>query len=313
MNKPSAPHAGLRLWWEHHLYSLTSGIGRSLKKPGASFLTVAVMALALTLPLTLWLALGNLQRFAGNVQDSREISVFLQPEVDAGHAQSLLQELRGDAGIAEVRWHTPEQGLATLGENPVLADAIGQLEENPLPHVFVLTPRREADEDALVQRLEQLPETELVQHDALWRQRLDRWLDFGARLALVLAILLGGGALLVVGNTVRLDIQSRREELAILQLLGATDGFIRRPFLYLGAWYGLLAGALALALLALVRHYLGAPLAQLAESYASHFALQGFGVGRNLAIVLAAAVLGWLGAALVSSHYLRKTRPDSRP
>src|SRR3546814_216472 len=98
--------------------------------------------------------------------------------------------------------------------------------------------------------LEQLPEAELVQHDTQWRERLDGWLRFGGRVAWVLAFLLGLGALLVVGNTVRLDIQSRREEISVLQLLGATDGFIRRPFLYLGAWYGIGAGAIALGLLA---------------------------------------------------------------
>src|SRR3546814_9897590 len=114
--------------------------------------------------------------------------------------------------------------------------------------------------------LEQLPEAELVQHDTQWRERLDGWLRFGGRVAWVLAFLLGLGALLVVGNTVRLDIQSRREEISVLQLLGATDGFIRRPFLYLGAWYGIGAGAIALGLLATAGHALREPLAQLAAS-----------------------------------------------
>ena len=125
----------------------------------------------------------------------------------------------------------------------------------------------------------------------------------------MLAALLGLGALLVVGNTVRLDIQSRREEIGVLQLLGASDGFIRRPFLYLGACYGLFAGALALALLTATDFALREPLAGLARSYGSGFTLQGFAPVQAAAIVLGAGVLGWLGAGMVTGHYLRQTRP----
>jgi cell division transport system permease protein len=156
-----------------------------------------------------------------------------------------------------------------------------------------------------------LPEADLVQHDAVWRQRLDGWLRFGTRVALVLAALLGLGALLVVGNTVRLDIQSRREEIGVLQHLGATDGFIRRPFLYLGAWYGLAAGALAIGLLTLAAIGLREPLAELAASYGSRFELAGFDPIAAVEVVLGATVLGWLGAGIVTGHYLRQTRPTS--
>jgi len=149
----------------------------------------------------------------------------------------------------------------------------------------------------------------VVQHDAGWRQRLDGWLRFGTRLAWVLAALLGLGALLVVGNTVRLDIQSRREEIGVLQLLGATDGFIRRPFLYLGGCYGLAAGALALGLLTAADVALREPLVELARSYGSGFVLQGFNLHAAAAIVFGAGVLGWLGAGFVTGHYLRQTRP----
>jgi cell division transport system permease protein len=120
---------------------------------------------------------------------------------------------------------------------------------------------------------------------------------------------LGLGALLVVGNTVRLDIQSRRDEIGVLQLLGASDGFIRRPFLYLGACYGTLAGALAMALLTATDSALRAPLAELARSYGSSFSLRGFDPLQAVAIVLGAGVLGWLGAGFVTGHYLRQTRP----
>ena len=202
---------------------------------------------------------------------------------------------------------TPEQGLAEFRERSDLGDALGALEENPLPFLLIVTPKENSP--TLVAMLERLPETGLLQHDAAWRERLEGWLGFGARLAWVLAALFGLGALLVVGNTVRLDIQSRREEIGVLQLLGATDGFIRRPFIYLGAWYGLAAGALALGLLAAAAYALRAPLQALADSYGSGFVLGGLDPLRAVGFLLAATVIGWLGAWLVTGHFLRQTRP----
>ena len=299
-------------WLDHHAYSFVASIGRMLGKPWATLLTVGVMAVALALPLGLWGALSNVERLAGDVRQSRQVSVFLQSSVDADQAEALADTLRGDADVAAVELRTPDQGLAELHERGGLGEAVDALDslgldENPLPYLLLVTPA--GDERLLADRLQSLAEADVVQHDAAWRERLDGWLRFGLRLAAVLAVLLGLGAALVVGNTVRLDIQQRREEIGVLQLLGATDGFIRRPFLYLGAWYGLAAGALALLVLTGTQLALRAPLAELAASYGSDFALRGFAPLHVLAIVLAAAALGWLGAGLVTGHYLRQTRP----
>jgi cell division transport system permease protein len=165
------------------------------------------------------------------------------------------------------------------------------------------------DGAALAAQMRTRPEVELVQHDEGWRRRLDAWLDFGGTLVAVLAAVLGLGVLLVVGNTIRLEIGSRREEIEVLQQLGATDGFIRRPFIYLGAWYGLAAGAAALGLLALATLSLQPSLAALAGSYDSRFMLQGPGPVLAGLLLLAATALGWLGAWLASGHHLRQTRP----
>ncbi len=295
-------------WFDHHLYSLVASLGRVFRKPWSALLTVSVMALALALPLGLWLVLGNVERLAGSVERSREVSVFLRQDVDDARARQLAEALRAQDNVAAVEHITPEQGLASLRESGALAgiiDAVG--EDNPLPHVLVVAPS--GDELMLAAALEQLPEAELVQHDVQWRERLDAWLRFGGRVSWLLALLLGMGALLVVGNTVRLDIQSRREEIGVLQLLGATDGFIRRPFLYLGAWYGLAAGALAVALLAAAGLALREPVAALAASYGSGFALGGIDLPWALAVIGGSTVLGWLGAGLVTGHFLRQTRP----
>ena len=305
---PSArPQSRIGMWFDHHVYSLVASLGRMLRKPWATALTIGVMAVAIALPVGLWAALTNVQRFAGDVQQARQISVFLKPEIALDRARALADTLRGRADIARVELRTPEQGLLELRNHSGLGEAISALDGNPLPSLLVVTPR--GDETLLAQSLQTLPEADVVQHDAGWRQRLDGWLRFGIRLAWVLAALLGFGALLVVGNTVRLDIQSRHEEIGVLQLLGATDGFIRRPFLYLGGCYGLVAGALAHALLTAADAALREPLAELARSYGSGFVLQGFNLQSALAIVFGAGVLGWLGAGLVTGHTLRQTRP----
>jgi len=298
----------LGVWWDHHLHSIVYSLGRAMRKPWATLLTMAVMALALALPLGLSIALDNLKQFAGSVQQSRDINVFLKTDIDAAAANALAATLRGRADVAAVALRTPEQGMAELRDSAGLGEALDALDDNPLPTLLIVTPAA-ADDAQLAASLSALPQADLVQHDALWRKRLDGWLRFGERLVQVLSVLLGAGAALVVGNTVRLDIQSRREEIGVLQLLGASDGFIRRPFLYLGAWYGFGAGVLALGLIAASGLALGPPLAELADSYGSHFALHGLDALHSAFVLLGTLLLGWLGAWLVTGHFLRQTRP----
>jgi cell division transport system permease protein len=307
MNEARVHHSGPVAWFNHHVYSFVSSLGRALRRPWATLLTIGVMAVALALPLGLWVVLDNIGRFGGELQQSREITVFLKPGLGLDRAQALATDLRGRGDVASVKVKTPDEGLKELRERGGLGEAIDALGDNPLPSVLIVTPR--GDETALAESLSALPDADQVQRDALWRKRLDGWLRFGGRVVWVLGLLLGLGALLVVGNTVRLDIQSRREEIGVLQLLGASDGFIRRPFLYLGAWYGLAAGALALGLLTLAAWALRAPLADLAATYGSRFVLAGFAPPVLAGVVLGAALLGWLGAGLVAGHFLRQTRP----
>lgn len=308
-NSRAQARSGAGIWLDQHLYSFVSSLGRAVRRPWATLLTVGVMAVAFALPLGLWLALQNVGHFAGDVQQSREIDLFLTPETPMTRAQALAEALRARDDVARVELRTPEQGLAEFRQRSGLADSLDLLEGNPLPALLVVVP--EGDEARLVAALEALPEADLLQHDAAWRERLAGWMGFGERLTWVLAALFGLGALLVVGNTVRLDIQSRREEIGVLQLLGASDGFIRRPFVYLGAWYGLAAGALALGLLTLAALALRDPLAALARSYGSPFALSGLDPLGAAAVVLAATAVGWLGAWLVTGHFLRQTRPTA--
>jgi cell division transport system permease protein len=297
----------LRAWREQHLYSLVSSLGRLAARPVATGLTVGVMAIALALPLGLGMALGNIERFSGSVTESREIGVFLKPDVTVAQARDLAAVISARADVVAVGVRTPEEGLAEFRAMSDLAGALDVLEDNPLPTVLVVQPG--GDGDMLAADLRQLPQADIVQHDAAWRQRLSAWLAFGERVVQVVAVLLGLGVLLVVGNTVRLDIGARSEEIAVLQHLGATDAFVRRPFLYLGAWYGLAAGVLAGVLLAVAGLLMQGRLSALVASYGTQFDLSGPGLRGSLVLLAGSALMGWLGAWLATGHHLRRTRP----
>jgi cell division transport system permease protein len=296
-----------RAWLDQHLYSFVSSLGRMMAKPFSTFLIIGVMAIAMALPLALGMALLNVQRLSGSVHQAREISVFLKTEVTLDQAKNVASQLRKHQGVHHVELITPEQGLAEFRELSDLAGSIDLLGTNPLP--FVLKVKPDNDGYAVAEHLKSMAEAEIVKYDGQWRERLNVWLALGLRVVWILAALFGLGVLLVVGNTVRLDIGARREEISVMQQLGATDGFIRRPFIYLGAWYGLAAGVLALGLVIAAGLAFEERLQPLLASYDSLFKLQGPTWEVVLGVLLLSAVLGWLGAWLASGHHLRQTRP----
>lgn len=299
--------ARLGAWRDQHVYSLLSSLGRIVSKPFSTFLIVGVMAIAMALPLSLGMALLNVQRVSGTVQAAREMSVFLKPGISFEQAQALAKKCAERSDVEKVTVISPDEGLAEFRKLSDLAQSVDLLGSNPLPSVLKIRPK--GDGMALAEALQQWPEADVVQHDGQWRQRLNAWLSLGERMLKILSILFGLGVLLVVGNTVRLDIGTKREEIAVMQQLGATDGFIRRPFLYLGFWYGLAAGALALGLSLAAGLALDERLRPLLASYDSRFELQGPDLMMVLALLASSAILGWLGAWLASGHHLRQTRP----
>ncbi len=299
--------ARLGAWRDQHVYSLLSSLGRIVSKPFSTFLIVGVMAIAMALPLALGMVLLNVQRVSGNLQAAREMSVFLKPEIKVEQAKLLATKVAERSDVEKVTVISPDEGLAEFRKLSDLAQSVDLLGSNPLPSVLKIRPRD--DGMVLAEVLKQWPEADVVQHDGQWRQRLNAWLSLGERMLKILSILFGLGVLLVVGNTVRLDIGTRREEIAVMQQLGATDGFIRRPFLYLGFWYGLAAGALALGLSLAAGLALDERLRPLLASYDSRFELQGPDFMMVLALLASSAILGWLGAWLASGHHLRQTRP----
>jgi cell division transport system permease protein len=305
------PRGSLRAWREHHRLSLLASLQRLRARPLASALTLAVLSFALVLPLLFWLLLDNARALSGGVQDARAISAFLKPQVSAAMTDEIARRVRGRSDVAAVEIKSSEQGLEEFRNRSGFADALRVLHYNPLPVVLVVIPRGLAEDatPALVSELQNDPAVDLVQYDAQWRQRLNAILAAVRRVAIVVAVLLALAALLVIGNTVGLDIQSRRGEIEVMQLLGASDGFVRRPFLYGGFWYGVFAGVLALMVIAVVEGALAAPLTQLAVSYGDRFAFRGISVAAMAVVVLASALLGWIGAWFATSRHLASGQP----
>jgi cell division transport system permease protein len=309
--KPAVPEPrakfSLRAWREQHLYSFFSSLGRLAARPWATALTLSVLSLALALPLLFWLVLDNARGLSGQVEDARAISVFLKADVAGEAAGKFADQVRRRGDVAAVTLKTPEQGLEEFRSRAGFADALNVLHYNPLPALLIVSPRAEvsvAGAADLAAQLRSDPVVDLVQYDAQWRQRLSAILHLAERGAEVLAGLLALAALLVIGNTVRLDIQGRAEEIAVMQLLGAEEGFVRRPFLYTGLWYGMLAGVMSLMLIAIVELFLAAPVAALMTSYDHRFDVHALPPATLVAALAASVVLGWLGAWFAVSRHI---------
>jgi len=305
-------HSRVAMWRRQHAWCVRDSLRQLARRPLGSALTVAVMGLALALPLAFYLLLTNLQHFATALGDSQSVSVFLKSGVATDSADRLAARLRGRTDVAGVTVRTPQQGLAELAAMQGFGDAIQSLPDNPLPFVLLVEPRAGADRaqvEAMVAAVRALPDVDLVQDNGQWRARLDALVALGRRVMLLLAVLLGAAAVLVIGNTVRLDLRSRGDEIAVQRLIGASAAFVRRPYLYEGAWYGLAAGVVAIGLVLLLEAVLALPVRDLVASYAGRLHLGGLSwVTLGIALAIAIA-LGWLGALIASGRHLARLRP----
>ena len=214
--------------------------------------------------------------------------------------------------MTAVAIRTPEQGLAEFRQLSGFGEALDILKDNPLPNVLIVTPRLPAadDDPPLLGELRKDKRVDLVQYDATWRRRLSDILRFGERAVAIIAVLLALATLLVIGNTVRMDVQARAEEIAVMQLIGAGSGFVRRPFLYAGLWYGLLGGALALVIVIGAEWAIAGPLDSLLSSYDHRFALRGLGAVSALIVIGASSLLGWAGAYIATARHMAAGHPD---
>lgn len=296
-------------WREHHGWSAAASLRRLMSRPVGTLLTVAVMAIALALPLTFYLLLGNVQKMGEALGQNQTVSMFLQPSQGGSAAELVAKKLRDRPDVAAVTVKTPQQGMDELAKMQGFSGALHTLENNPLPYVLEVLPAQDASADGverLVADMRGMQGVDQVQDGGTWRQRLEALLGVGQRAVLILAVLLALAVLLVVGNTIRVDIASRSEEIGVLMLVGASRAFVRRPYLYAGIWYGLFSGVLAAGFAVLVELSLADPVAQLGHAYAGKLHIDVLPPWLLASVPVAAAVLGWLGARLVSAWQLRK-------
>ena len=302
-----------RVYLRRHAQVALDSLGRLYRNRVASLMTAAVIGIALALPSGLYLLLDNLARLSGSWDGQASLSVFLQDKVPAEAARKLTGRLADWREIDTVTLITPEQALTEFGEQSGLANVLEALDENPLPTVLIITPSSEhltpAATAALQARLAALPETALAQLDLEWVQRLNGMLEIARRGILVISALLALAVLLVIGNTIRLEIQNRRDEIVVTKLIGATNGFVRRPFLYSGIWYGILGAAMAWLLVEAGFWLLSDPVARLAGLYQSDFSLETLPLQLLGLLASGGLLLGLLGSWLAVGRHLSAIEP----
>lgn len=300
-----------RTGFEQHQWVAVDSLFRLLAEPLGSALTWAVIGIALALPLSLLLLLQNLQQVDRGLDQSGSISLFMEQALTPEQLQEALRTLQVDADIAEVQLITPDEALQEFQAASELGDVLDGLEENPLPAVIVVTPAPSSDRDleGLQARLQALAGVELAQLDLEWVQRLNAIIAVATRVAVLLGAMLGLGVILVIGNTVRLAIENRRAEIVVVKLVGGTDAYVSRPFIYTGLWYGVGGGLIAVLLVTLALFLLQGPVSALMQTYDSEFRLAGLGISNSFAVIAVAALLGLLGARISVLRHLRAIEP----
>ncbi|WP_110949436.1 permease-like cell division protein FtsX [Pseudomonas bohemica] len=298
-------------WLEAHRSSMADSLRRLGKQPIGSFFTCLVMAVALSLPMGLSLLLSNVERLGGSWQRAAQISLYLQLDASSSEGQGLVAQIKEMPGVAEAEYISRDQALNEFQQQSGLGEALKELPENPLPGVVLVTPQEvdKAALEALRTRLAELPKVQQAQLDLVWVERLAAILKLGDRFVFGLTVLLVVALLLVIGNTIRLHIENRRTEIEVIKLVGGTDSYVRRPFLYMGALYGFGAGILSWGVLAFGLDWLNEAVVRLAGLYGSNFSLAGVPVADGLSLLLGAVLLGYIGAWIAVARHLRELAP----
>jgi len=307
-----------RAWFRHHSYSFFSSLGVLLQHKFGTLMTVLVLGIAMFLPLGLYVTLANLDGLDLHQDEWSAVTVFFASGTEEAEAGRVADQLEKKMHPEKIVLISPAQGLADFRDASGFGQSLDMLEENPLPWVMQVIPKPGSTEQVeqgvaeLIAYLQLVDSIEVAQFDYKWLQRLGRTLELGEALVALLMLLFGIAVVVVVANTIRLDVASHAEEIEILALVGAGNAFIRQPFLYTGLWYGLMGGLVALTLLYLSLYYLSGPLGLLLETYGTVFALRGLGGNNALWLLLGGGALGWSGALISVQRYLRLLQVGGR-
>ena len=303
-----------RSYWAHHKTSFSSSLFRLLATPLQTLMTALVVAIALALPAILLVAMDNVEKLGDSWDADPKITIYLNPRARENAISLLSSKLEERAEIKEVSYVSADQALEEFQSFSGFGEALSALDDNPLPASLIISLN---DPKIVPEQLQQLTtdisEEAIVDELSLdmdWVRRLQELMLFGKKLVTALAVLLGIGVLVAIGNTIRLAIESRRDEILVVKLVGGTNGFVRRPFLYAGGWYGFMGGVLACFIVLACGIFLDSTVANIAFLYESHFSLRGLSLDDAALLLFLSTFLGWFGAWAAVGRHLSQIEPE---
>ncbi len=299
-------------WFMHHLQSLIFSLGKIYRSPSSTLMTVAVIGITLTLPGGFYLLLKNIQTISGDLVTSTQITLYLKMDLSLEKAQLFDKQLKARSDIDDTTFISNIQALKEFKQNSGFGQSLDHLESNPLPHSIIVIPPVDTDTlsiKTLLSKLQSLPEVDIAKLDTEWLERLYTIIEIAKRSVIIISLLFCSAVLLIIGNTIRLDIQNRYQEIIVTKLIGATNAFIRRPFLYSGVWYGLFGGLLSWIIVELSLIVLSGPISKLNMLYQSQHHLISFSFMDFLIIICFSTLLGLAGSWLAVARHLNEIEP----
>ena len=301
------------MFFVSHIRQALGSLGAMWRSRAASLMTIGVLGLSITLPTTLYVMVKNAENASSGWEDASQISLFLKEKVSQGDIDQLLKRIQLWPEIDDIKYISADQALDEFKQMSGFGDAIAYLDANPLPNVVLVTPtsRHASPVTArlLLDKLRNEREVDIGKLDIEWLERLHGLLDVVKDLVTIIALLLFLAVVLIIGNTIRLNILNKKDEILVMKLVGATDAFIQRPFMYTGFWYGLLGGLLAWIAVMLLLWWMSSSVAAVSELYQKSFNLTGMD-GTTLLWMLAVSVfLGLSGSLLSVKRHVREIEP----
>lgn len=298
----------------NHAHGLFSSLGRLSRSPFTAAMTILVLAIAISLAASFYIVVANIQQLTGNLESSNQMSLFLHDNVTDAAGQKLAEQLQHHESVASVAFITKKQALDEFKANSGFADALSALEQNPLPSVIQILPKHALENNDDIEKLmadfKQLPQVDFVQVDMQWVERLQTIMLIASRGVTLVSFLLGFAVTFITGNTIRLELQNRQDEVFISKLVGATHAFIQRPFLYAGFWLGFIAGFSAWLIVTVMLLILKSPVEKLSTLYNSSFELLFLSFSEFILMLMISSLLAVLGSWAVLHYQLRQLKPQ---
>jgi cell division transport system permease protein len=309
---PVRSSGAMSTWLTRHVSTSIGSLGRLFRQPFASLMIILVIAVTLAIPAALNLVVKNAQSISDGWDNALDFSVYLKRGTTESEAEGLARLIQQRADVASVDLITANEALEEFKQQSGFGEALDHLSANPLPHTLVVRPSPANTSQSMTllqEELGNLPESEVVQVDTEWVQRFHAILDIIKQAIVIGAALLGLAIIVIIGNTIRLDIQNRREEIEVTKLIGASNAFVRRPFLWTGFWYGLFGGLLALGLVQYGLFLLEQPAARLAGLYQSGVTVLSLDLAESLSILGIGVALGFVGSWFAAARHMRRIEP----